>query len=145
MTTDQTILQTLTDTAIDSVKGYEKAAEKAADPKLKNTLTQQASKRRATVEQLNAELTKLGGEPRTDGSTAGAAHRAWVSLADAIGDKDENAAKRVEEGEDYICEKFKEAITDDKLSPAPLAVVQQAYSEIRESERVTDALKQAYG
>ena len=144
MATDLKILQTLTDTAIDSVKGYEKAAERATKPQLKTTLTQQAARRRSTVEKLNAEVRRLGGEPRTEGSTAGAAHRAWVGLADAIGDKNKNAAERVEEGEDYICDKFKEAVDNGKLSPAPLAVVQQAYREIKEGERVTDALEEAY-
>ncbi len=144
MATDLKILQTLTDTAIDSVKGYESAAERATNPQLKTTLTQQAAKRRSTVEKLNAEIRRLGGDPRTQGSTAGAAHRAWVGLADAIGDKNENAAERVEEGEDYICGKFKEAIDDGKLSPAPLAVVRQAYSEVKEGERITDALEKKY-
>lgn len=144
MTTDAKVLQTLTDTAIDSVHGYEKAAQRAVNPQLKSTLTQQAAKRRATVDKLNAEIRRLGGEPRTDGSTAGAIHRAWVSLADAIGDKDENAAERVEEGEDYICGKFKEAIDQNKLSPDALAVVQEAYMEIREGERITDALEKSY-
>ena len=55
-----------------------------------------------------------------------------------------NAAERVEEGEDYICDKFKDAIDGGKLSPAPLTVVQQAYSEIKEGERITDALEEKY-
>lgn len=97
-----------------------------------------------TVEMLNAEVSCLGGPTRTDGSAAGAAHRAWLSLADAVGDKNGNAAERVEEGEDYICEKLKEAIDDGTLSPPSLAVVQKAYQEIQEGERVTNVLEEAY-
>ncbi len=144
MTTDASTLQTLTDTAIDSVKGYREAATRATDAALKQKLLQQADKRQRTVDQLNQEITRLGGQPRTTGSTAGAAHRAWTGLADAIGDRNENAAERVEEGEDYIAEKFEEVIEDGSLSPASLEVVRSAYAEIKEGERLTDALAEAY-
>lgn len=144
MTSDVKTLQTLTDTAIDSAMGYEKAAERATAAGLSRQLSEQAAKRRSTIDMLNAEIVRLGGEPRSEGSTSGAAHRAWVSLADAVGDSNENAAKRVEEGEDYICGKFKEAIEDGKLSPAPLEVVRKAYTEIKEGERLTDALEKAF-
>lgn len=144
MTSEVKTLQTLTDTAVDSAIGYEKAAERATDASLKRQLNEQATKRRSTVDMLNAEIRRLGGEPRTSGSTAGAAHRAWVGLADAVGDSNKNAAERVEEGEDYICKKFEEAIESGNLSPAPLEVVRQAYTEIKQGERLTDALEEAF-
>ena len=144
MATDVSILQTLTDTAMDSVLGYERAAERATDPPLVQFLSEQAAKRRNTVDMLNDEIRLLGGEARTEGSTAGAAHRAWVGLADAFGESNENAVERVEEGEDYLCEKFEEAIEDAELSPEPLAVVRRAYEEISEGERLTDLLDDQY-
>ena len=144
MSSDLSKLQTLTDTAIDSVKGYRTAAERAEHPVLKQKLAKQATKRQETVNLLNREITRLGGEPRSDGSTAGAVHRAWASLTDAIGDSNENAAERAEEGEDYIAKKFEEAIKDGELSPATLDVVRKAYTEIKEGERLTDALDEKF-
>ncbi len=144
MGNDVSILQSLTDTAMDSVLGYERAAERATDPALQQVLREQAAKRRTTVDMLNDEISRLGGEPRTEGSAAGAAHRAWVGLADALGDSNENAAERVEEGEDYICEQFEDVIDDEELSPETLTVVQQAYEEIAEGERITDMLEEQY-
>ncbi len=144
MSSDLSILKTLTDAAMDSVLGYEKAAERATDERLQQVLREQASTRRATVQALNDEIVRLGGEPRTRGSAAGAAHRAWAALADAFGDSDENAAERVEEGEDYLCEKFEDAIDEGELSPETLAVVERAYEEIAEGERITDALEEAF-
>lgn len=144
MTTDASTLETLTDTAIDSVRGYREAATRATDANLKQKLSEQADKRQRTVDMLNEEIGRLGGQPRTTGSTAGAAHRAWTGLADALGDSNENAAERVEEGEDYIAEKFEQAIEDGNLSPASLEVVRRAYVEISEGERVSDALAEAY-
>ena len=138
------LLETLTDTAIDSALGYEKAAEKATNSGLKSTLTEQAAKRRDTVEKLNAEIRRLGGEVRTKGSTAGAAHRAFTSLADAFGDSNERAAERVEEGEDYIEKKFREALDKDDLTPESRAVVQAAHREISEGEKLTDRLEEQF-
>jgi uncharacterized protein (TIGR02284 family) len=144
MSTDVAKLQTLTDTAIDSVKGYQSAAQRAKHPSLVQRLSEQANKRQETVNMLNAEITRLGGEPRSQGSASGAVHRAWTGLADAVGDSDENAAERVEEGEDYIADKFEEAIEKGNLSPASLEVVRKAYTEIKQGERLTDALEDAY-
>ncbi|WP_187336372.1 PA2169 family four-helix-bundle protein [Novosphingopyxis iocasae] len=138
------LLETLTDTAIDSALGYEKAAEKATNAGLKGTLTSQASKRRNTVEALNAEIRRLGGEARTNGSTAGAAHRAFTTLADAFGDSNERAAERVEEGEDYIEKKFREALDKDDFTPETRAVVQNAHREISEGEKLTDRLEEQF-
>ena len=134
-------LETLTDTAFDSAIGYEKAAEKATNSGLKTTLIEQAGKRRQTVAALNAEIQRLGGTARTDGSTLGAAHRAFTSLADALGDSNERAAERVEEGEDYIEKKFREALEDKSFTPETRAVIEAAHREISEGERLTDRLE----
>ena len=134
-------LETLTDTAFDSAIGYEKAAEKATNSGLKATLIEQAARRRKTIDSLNAEIVRLGGTARTDGSTMGAAHRAFTSLADAFGESNERAAERVEEGEDYIEKKFREALDDKSLSPEIRMVVETAHREISEGERLTDRLK----
>ena len=141
MTTGLTTIETLTDTAFDSALGYEKAAAKAKNPGLKQTLTEQAAKRRDTVAMLNQEIVRLGGTARDDGSTLGAAHRAFTGLADAFGDSNERAAERVEEGEDYIAGKFKAALDEQELAPETRAVIERAYAEISEGERLTDRLE----
>ncbi len=138
------ILETLTDTAFDSVLGYEKAAEKATNAGLKQTLITQAATRRSTIDALNREIVRLGGTARTDGSTLGAAHRAFTSLADAFGDSNERAAERVEEGEDYLEKKFREALDDTDLAPESRIVVEAAHREISEGERLTDRLAEQF-
>ncbi len=137
-------LESLTDTAFDSAMGYEKAAEKATNSGLKQILIEQAGKRRKTIEALNREITRLGGEQRTDGSTAGAAHRAFTSLADAFGDSNERAAERVEEGEDYIEKKFREALEHKDFAPETRAVIEAAHREISEGEKLTDRLAEQF-
>jgi uncharacterized protein (TIGR02284 family) len=144
MATQLSILETLTDTAIDSALGYETASEKAENAGLKQTLREQAGNRRDTVRMLNAEVVRLGGEARDSGSTMGAAHRAFTSLADAFEDSNEAAVERVEEGEDYIEKKFREALNNQELTAETRAVVQRAHDEISKGERITDTLKKQF-
>lgn len=137
-------LQSLTQIAIDSAKGYETAAERAKTPSLKQTLADAGSKRRRLVEQLNAEIVRLGGERQESGSASGAAHRVWTQISDAFGSGDEKAAERVEEGEDYIEEKFRKALDDDDFTPETREVLRRAHAEIEEGERMTDRLEEQY-
>ena len=138
------ILKTLTDTAFDSVEGYRKAAEKASDPQLKQALERRRAEREQTVSKLNAEIQRQGGELVTKGTVTGAAHRTWMSIADAFESGDEAAAERVEEGEDYLKGKFQSALEDDDLDPQSRSVVQQCYAEISEGERFGDMIAKQF-
>lgn len=144
MTKGLTVIQTLTDTAVDSALGYETAAEKAENPGLKRTLLEQAAKRRETVRMLNDEIVRLGGERREKGSTMGAAHRAFTSLATAFSDGNKAAVERVEEGEDYIEKKFREALEHTDLTMETRAVIQRAHTEISAGERLADRLEKQF-
>lgn len=137
-------LETLTDTAIDSAIGYERASEGAKAPELKRILREQGQKRRALVNDLNGEITRLGGSTRTDGSTAGNAHQIWTKIATAFSDADEAAAERVEEGEDYIEKKFREALDRGGFDSETHQLLTRAHGEIAEGERLTDRLADQY-
>ena len=144
MDTELKTLETLTDTAVDSAQGYEKAAEVAKTPGLATVLRDQAAKRHQLVTDLNAEITRLGGSPRTSGSSAGAAHRAWTAISDAFSSGDEKATDRVEEGEDYIEKKFREALDNGEFNPQTREVLVKAHAQIMEGERLTDRLEKQY-
>lgn len=137
-------LQSLTRIAIDSANGYEAAAETARTQQLKTILTDAGTKRRRLVERLNAEIVRLGGERETSGSAAGSVHRAWTRLADAFGDGDERATERVEEGEDYIEQTFREALDEDSFDPETRALLRELHAELQQGERMTDALEKQY-
>ncbi len=147
MNTILTTIETLTDTAIDSVKGYELAAEKAEKFGLKTMFQTQAEKRRRTVMDLNKEIVRLGGKPRDmDGTTLGDLHRIWVGVTDRIMNSDSAAVDNVEEGEDYLRDKFAAAIDGGLLKddPQALMVVKTAFDEIKEGERLTDVIEERY-
>lgn len=144
MKTGKMTLETLIDTIYDSVEGYRKAAEKADSPDLKRILTQQAGKRQQTLDALNAELTRIGGDLITKGTATGGLHRLWVDITSLFASGDETAAERAEEGEDYLAKKFEEALEHTDLDPTTRAAIQSAYTEVKEGERLTDRLAKQY-
>lgn len=144
MTKGLNTLETLTDTTIDSAIGYERAAEHAKSAALKETLATQATARRRLVEDLNAEIIRLGGQPRDSRSFSGSVHHAWTNIATMFDDADESAAERVEEGEDYIEKKFRNALDKEEFEPQTHQLLQRAHGEIAEGERLTDQLEEQY-
>ena len=133
-----TVFKSLTDTTFDSVEGYRQAAETANNPQLTQALQQRGQERGQTLQQMNAELQRQGEELVTKGTLTGEAHQMWQSVTAAFENNDEAAAERVEEGEDYIKNKFQQALESDQLEVQERAVVQQAYSEICAGERFGD-------
>ncbi|MEC7398542.1 MAG: PA2169 family four-helix-bundle protein [Pseudomonadota bacterium] len=139
-----TAFKSLTDTTFDSVEGYRKAHEKAKSAQLKQALQQRLDKRQQTLGTLNAQLERQGDELVTKGTATGGLHRLWVDITDLFESGDEAAAERVEEGEDYLKEKFEAALKDDDLEPGERAVVEQCFAEIQEGERFGDMVAKQY-
>ncbi len=137
-------LESLIKTAIDSAEGYERASETANSEQLKQLLRDQAAKRRRLVSELNRELVRIGGQAQERGSATGAAHHVWTRLTEAFADGDEAATDRVEEGEDYIEQKFREALENRDWDPSTREVLQRAHTELAEDERLTDRLEEQY-
>lgn len=144
MATTHALLETLTDTVYDSVEGYRKAADTAKTPALKKILTEQAAKRQGTLDKLNAELQRVGGNLVTKGTMTGEVHQLWLSLTGLFENGDEAATERVEEGETYLTKKFEEALEGDLLDVGSKAVVTAALTEIREGKRMAEQLENAY-
>ena len=137
-------LETVIDTMHDSVEGYRKAAELATTPALRNLLQQRADRRQHTLDQLNQELVRHGGELITKGTASGALHRLWLDITTMFERGDEAAVSRVEEGEDYLADKIDTALKAD-LDPQCRAVLTAARVEVREGERLADQLERQYG
>jgi uncharacterized protein (TIGR02284 family) len=144
MTSNKTTLETLIDTTYDSVAGYRKAAELAHSPQLRQALVNQADKRQQTLDAMNQELVRLGGELVTKGTAAGGLHRLWLDLTAMFENGDEAAIERVDEGEEYLAEKFDAALETDGLDPQTRAVIERGLAEVREGVRLADQLERQY-
>lgn len=139
-----TVFKSLTDTTYDSVEGYRKAAEKADSPHLKNALNRQMEQRQNVLDNMNAELQRQGDELVTKGTLTGELHQMWLGITDMFENGDEAAAERVEEGEDYIKGKFKNALEGGSMEPQERVIVEQCYAQICEGERFGDVIEHKF-
>jgi uncharacterized protein (TIGR02284 family) len=136
-------LNTLTSTLIDSITGFEDAASNLdGSSRLQQLFRERASERQRVVEDLRAEVRRLGGNPEDDGSFLGKTHQRFVDLKAAVMGRDEKAIiNEVERGEDYLKEKFETALNSADLSGESRAVVERAYQSVRSGHDQVSALK----
>jgi uncharacterized protein (TIGR02284 family) len=141
---DITVTNTLIATTLDSMKGYQRAAEDSDVSTHVQFFREMSEERSKVASDLQAHVRSLGGDPETESSTAGGAHRGWLDLKAAITGKDEDAIiKEVENGEDYIKEKFEKALQDDELSPQTRGVLEKCMESVRKGHSRASAMKHA--
>jgi uncharacterized protein (TIGR02284 family) len=125
-------LNSLIATTIDSITGYEDSATNIDNERLRETFRQRANERQKIVEDLRAQVRRLGGEPEESGSFLGKAHQRFEDLKAAVTGRDEQAIiNEVERGEDHLKAKFESALNDGNLSPDARAAVQRCYESVR--------------
>lgn len=135
-------LETLTTTLIDSINGYEDAASNTENPRFQQIFRERASQRQEVVQNLRSEIRRLGGNPPDDGSVSGKTHQRWLDLKAAVTGRDDKAIiNEVENGEDYLKEKFETALSEGELTGESRSVVEQAYQSVRQGHDQISALK----
>src|SRR4051794_34172690 len=135
-------LNTLIATTIDSINGYEDSAANIENERLRETFRERASERQKVVEDLRAEVRRLGGDPEDSGSFLGKTHQRFEDLKAAITGRDEKAIiNEVERGEDYLKAKFEAALNDGDLSGETRSAVERCYQSVREGHDQMSNLK----
>ena len=135
-------LNTLIATLIDSITGYEDAAASSEGGRFQQLFRERAGERQRVVEELRAEVRRLGGNPEDDGSFMGKTHQRFLDLKAAITGRDDQAIiNEVERGEDYLKEKFETAINSGDLSGETRSAVERAYQSVREGHDQMSKLK----
>jgi len=135
-------LNTLIATLIDSINGYEDAAGHSEAGRFQQIFRERAGERQRAVEELRAEVRRLGGEPEDSGSFMGKTHQAFFGLKAAITGRDDKAIiNEVERGEDYLKEKFESALSSGDLSGESRAVVERCYQSVRSGHDQMSRLK----
>ena len=125
------VLNQLLETATDGEKGFLTAADGAQDPDLRATLQGFGAQRSAFARELGQLIRALGAEPHQTGHVAGALHRGWINLKEALTSKDDKAIlEECERGEDYAKKAFSEALDEPLPEPARTAV-QRMSTEVR--------------
>ena len=135
-------LNTLISTTIDSVTGYENSAKDIENERFAQLFRERANERQRVVEDLRAEVRRLGGDPEDDGSFLGKTHQRFEDLKAAITGQDEQAViNEVERGEDYLKEKYEAALNSDTLSGEARSVVERCYQSVRSGHDQMSQLK----
>lgn len=125
-------LNSLIATTLDSVDGYTEAAKDADDTRFTGLFTSRAQERRQVASTLQAEVSRLGGNPEDDGTVLAGAHRAFLNLKSAVTGQDDKAiVDEVERGEDHIKAKYEDALKDDALSPEARSAIGAAWDSVK--------------
>lgn len=135
-------LNTLIATTIDSITGYEDSAENIDSERFREIFRERASERQKVVEELRAEVRRLGGDPEDGGSFLGKAHQRFEDLKAAITGRDEKSIiNEVERGEDYLKEKWQAALQSGDLHGESQELVERCYQSIKSGHDQMSALK----
>ena len=135
-------LETLTTTLIDSVNGYRDAAQNAEGTRFQELFRRNADERSRIVEELRAEISRLGGNAPDDGSFLGATHQRFLDLKAAVTGRDDKAIiNEVERGEDYLKEKFEAALNATDVAPETRTIIERAYQSVRQGHDQISSLK----
>jgi uncharacterized protein (TIGR02284 family) len=139
---DISTLNTLIATTIDSINGYEESAKNIDSERFREMFRSRANERQRVVEDLRAEVRRLGGSPEEGGSFMGKAHQAFENLKAAITGRDEKAIiNEVERGEDYLKEKFQSALQGGRLHGPTHDLVERCYQSVKAGHDQISQLK----
>jgi uncharacterized protein (TIGR02284 family) len=131
-------LNDLIETCRDGQNGFREATENVKSPDLKAFLNEVATERAQFVNELQLEVRRLGGEPETTGSAAGALHRAWIDIKGTLAGKDDHTILvECERGEDSAVEAYTDAL---KLG-LPTAIHQTVERQYQSIKQVHDRVK----
>lgn len=136
------VLNSLIKTTLDSQKGFLDAAGSADNTHFAPYFAEFAQDRSQVAVSLQEVVSRLGGKPEEDGSFLGAAHRTFMNLEEKFTNQDDKAiVDEVERGEDYIKEKFEEAMADTDLSAETRSVIETSFASIRAGHDRVSSLK----
>jgi uncharacterized protein (TIGR02284 family) len=136
------VLNSLIKTTLDSRKGFQDAAEDAESTHFASFFSDFAQRRAEAAAVMQEEVRALGGNPEDDSSFLGAAHRTFLSLKEMFVSRDDKAiVDEVERGEDYIKEKFQEALADNDLGDAARAAIMRANESVQAGHARASELK----
>lgn len=138
------VLNGLIETSKDGEKGFMKAAEDAHDAELKSFFAECAQRCREGAAELQAQVRGLGGSPEKSGTAAGALHRGWLSLKEAVSRRDDKAIlEECERGEDYAKAQYRKALERD-LPADSRAIVERQYQGVLANHDRVRSLRDQY-
>jgi uncharacterized protein (TIGR02284 family) len=143
MTDAISVLTHLADISRDGAKGFSDAADAVKSANLKTTLKSASERCEMGARELDAEISKLGGEPSSTGTIGGAMHRAWTNLtATVTGGDDKAILNECERGEDVAEAAYEEALQAD-LPMELKSTIRRQYTGVKENHDLIKRLRDA--
>ncbi|HKD05947.1 MAG TPA: PA2169 family four-helix-bundle protein [Bryobacteraceae bacterium] len=134
-------LNDLIQTLKDGEEGFRAAAGKLKEHGLRSQFEDFASQRARFAAELQGQVSQIGGKPETSGSTAGALHRGWVDIKNAVaGNDDHSILVEAERAEDAAVKSYRDAMSKDLPSDIR-GMIEQQYREIQSAHHTVRALR----
>ena len=131
--TDEKVTQDLIETLEDGKAGFTKAAERLADTDradLAPRFHEFAAQRGRFADELRSLAAQYGDQIEEEGSLAGALHRGWMAIKDAVtGNDAAPVLAAAEQGEDHAVSEYHDALAAD-ISPHLRTVVERQQAEV---------------
>ena len=138
--TERWTLNRLIATCRDGERGFRYAANHVRNPSVKALFLEIASHRERSAADILPHAQRLGGANESDGSLAGALHRGWMTLKDAVGPHEDAAIIReADRGERSALAAYEDAL-DGMLPPATRDLIERQCAEVRHSQNRVHAL-----
>ncbi len=143
LTKATTILEDLNETLEDGREGFSQAADKLEEGghgQIATKMREFAAQREKLSRELAGIASANGMNFETgNGTTAGALHRGWMSMKDALTGNDPHAIlAAAERGEDHAVAQYREALNEDLPAPIRTVVDQQATAVKTAHDQVRD-------
>lgn len=138
------VLDDLLETCRDGEYGFRTSAEQTDTVELKSIFLRHSAECGSAALELEQEIRRLGQEPSSGGTVAGALHRGWVSVKTALTSMDDRAVlEECERGEDAALARYRKALQAALPAELRTIVERQAAGAQRNHDEVK-ALRDRY-
>lgn len=147
MSTDRRVTKDLLQTLEDGKEGFARAAERLAEsdrPDLSTKMRAFSEQRARFSAELEQMAASYGDDIDEDGSMAGALHRGWMAVKDAIAGSDPHGVlDAAEQGEDHAVSEYRDALAKD-ISPNLRVVLERQFLDVQEAHDEVKALRNVH-
>jgi uncharacterized protein (TIGR02284 family) len=147
MSTDRRVTKDLIETLEDGKDGFARAADKLAEsdrPDLSTKMRAFSEQRARFSAELEQMAANYGDDIDENGSVAGAVHRGWMAVKDAIAGSDpDGVLDAAEQGEDHAVSEYQDALAKD-ISPDLRVVLERQFVEVQQAHDQVKALRNAH-
>jgi uncharacterized protein (TIGR02284 family) len=145
MSDEAATVKDLIKTLEDGRDGFAKAAERLEGNSahdISRRFREFSAQRGAMADELRRCAKLEGFSVPQGGTVAGAVHRGWIAVKDALTGDDASAIiAAAEQGEDHAKSKFRDALSENTLTPVVREIVQQQAGQVQAAHDYVSSLK----